>query len=166
LYDDAFDGLDLMGTDIRSISQQLQDATSFDEMKTIVENFLLAKLPRLKSKLPFDYAMKELIRNDGNQSIDTIASLSCLSLRQFERKCQERIGLSPKMFSRLARFSKAYRMRESNPTLTWTHIAHAAGYYDQMHFIRDFKQFAGVVPSFLENELAVNPFRMQAAIKI
>jgi AraC-like DNA-binding protein len=143
----------------------LLDAVSFAEMIRIAEQFLLTKLSSLKSILPFDEAMQVLVKNGGLSSIDHIASTSCLSLRQFERKCHERIGYSPKFFARLARFSKAYRLRENQPALSWTSIAHESGYYDQMHFIRDFKQFAGITPSLMDEQIAANPFPMQALLK-
>src|SRR5678815_1036701 len=99
-----------------------------------------------KRALPFDKAMLELLRLNGNTPIEQIASLACLSIRQFERVSKERVGFSPKLFSRLVRFSSAYRMRENFPLLSWTSIAYDCGYFDQMHLIRDFKEFAGVAP--------------------
>jgi AraC-like DNA-binding protein len=165
LYDEGFEGRELVGSTIESITQQLLDAVSFAEMIRIAEQFLLTKLSSLKSILPFDEAMQVLVKNSGLSSIDHIASTSCLSLRQFERKCHERIGYSPKFFARLARFSKAYRLRENQPALSWTSIAHESGYYDQMHFIRDFKQFAGITPSLMDEQIAANPFPMQALLK-
>jgi AraC-like DNA-binding protein len=166
LFDDGFEGTELVGPEMKSITEQLQETHSFSEMIYIVENFLLHQLDTLKSVLPIDAAMEVLIRHDGLTSIDQIASLACLSLRQFERKCHERLGYSPKFFARVVRFSKAYRLREMHSTLTWTAIAHEAGYYDQMHFIRDFKQFAGVTPTSMAEQFATNPFPMQAPLRL
>jgi AraC-like DNA-binding protein len=71
-------------------------------------------------------------------------------MRQCERKSYERLGLSPKVYSRMIRFSHAYKYKESSPHTSWTEIAHRCGYFDQMHFIRDFKAFAGFTPSMLK----------------
>ncbi len=161
LFDGGFDALDILGTEMNTINSQLLDATN-DTGKDIVEKFLLKKCHHLKTLLPFDMAMRELICRDGNVPIEKIASLACLSLRQFERKCAERIGMPPKSFARIARFSKAYRLKEARPDLTWTAIAYEAGYFDQMHFIRDFKEFAGVTPRIIEEAMSGTPFRMQA----
>ncbi len=166
LFDGGFNALEILGTEMNGINQQLLDAPDNETRKNVVENFLLEKRNRLKTTLPFDFAIKELIQSDGNIPIEKIASLACLSLRQFERKCAERIGMSPKTFARIARFSKAYRLREAQPDLTWTAIAHEAGYFDQMHFIRDFKEFAGVTPSIIEEALSGTPFRMQADLVV
>ena len=69
--------------------------------------------------------------------------------------------MNPKIYARILKFSKAYRMHESCPQLSWTQIAYEAGYYDQMHMIKDFKIFAGVNPSVIEQQLLSTPLRMQ-----
>lgn len=166
LYDDGFEGRELTGPDIESLTNQLLHMQTFVEMITAAESYLLKKKSTLKSILPFDAAIRSLLNTDGALSIEKTASMSCLSLRQFERKCNERIGYSPKFFARLARFSKAYRLREMKQELSWTSIAHHAGYYDQMHFIRDFKQFAGITPTGLDTEILSTPFRMQADLRV
>lgn len=162
LFDGGGNTLEILGNEMKSVNQQILDSTDNEARKNVVEKFLLEKSKRLKTTLPFDYAIRHLIQDGGNISIKKIASLACLSLRQFERKCNERIGMPPKSFARVVRFSKAYRLREARPDLTWTSIAHEAGYFDQMHFIRDFKEFAGVTPTIIELALAETPFRMQA----
>jgi AraC-like DNA-binding protein len=166
LYDDGFEGREVIGAEMERLTEQLQEASSFSQMAVYAEQFLQAKHSTIKSGLPLDAALQLLAKNNGLLSIDHIASLSCLSLRQFERACLQRIGYSPKFFARLARFSKAYRLRESAPNLSWTSIAYEAGYYDQMHFIRDFKQFAGLTPSGMAEQMIANPFPMQAILKI
>jgi AraC-like DNA-binding protein len=166
MIDDSYDAMDVFGSQMRDVNEQLQEAASFDEINEVITVFLLRQLKRLKKSMPFDAAMLEILRLSGNVSIEQIASLACLSLRQFERVSKERIGLPPKFFARLVRFSKAYRMRENFSNLSWTSIAHECGYFDQMHFIRDFKEFAGVAPGVIEKELESIPVRMQAGLRL
>ena len=161
LFDAGFDALDFFGNHMRVVNDKLLNTSSLEEGKTIVENFLLKQIRNLKNKLPIDRTLKLLLKTHGTVSIETAASLSCLSLKQFERKCQERIGMNPKLYTRILRFSKAYRMHEAQPNLNWTTIAHEAGYYDQMHMIKDFKRFAGVNPSIIQQQLQSTPLRMQ-----
>lgn len=78
--------------------------------------------------MPWEHAMKAQLK--GNLSIENAASLACLSLRQYERRTKEVMGYSPKVFARLIRFSKAYRLKEQQPHLSWTSIAHTSGYFD------------------------------------
>ena len=166
MIDGSYDAADVFGKEMHELDEQMQEAKSFDAIKDVVEVFLLKKAKRLKEILPFDKAMLELLRVDGNVSIEHIASMACLSLRQFERVSKERIGLSPKLFSRIVRFSKAYRLKEQQPGISWTKIAYACNYFDQMHLIRDFKQFAGVAPGIIEKELHDNPVRLQASLRL
>lgn len=162
LFDNGFDAMDLLGNEINIINEQILESKDLGECKIIVQNYLLKKLTILKESLLFDEAMRHLMLHNGNLSIDKVADFACLGLRQFERKCNERIGMPPKEFARIIRFSRAYQMRETNPHVTWTTIAHTTGYYDQMHMIRDFKEFAGVTPSVMDQSLSETPFRMQA----
>jgi len=166
MIDGHFDAADIYGNEIETVNNQLQEAQNFDEIKNIIELFLLKKVNILKKALPFDKAMLELMRTSGSMPMDKVASLACLSVRQFERVSKERIGIPPKFFARLIRFSKAYRMRENFPQMSWTSIAHNCGYFDQMHFIRDFRQFACVPPGIIERDLEKAPVRLQAELRI
>lgn len=166
MIDGSYDAEDVFGAEMRELNNKLQEADGFDAIKDVVEHFLLQKTRSLKDLLPFDQAMLELVRSDGSASIEKIAALACLSLRQFERVSKERIGLPPKLFARIIRFSKAYRIRESSPDISWTKIAYECNYFDQMHLIRDFKQFAGVAPGIIEKELDGLPIRLQASLRL
>lgn len=166
MIDGHYDAVDVYGSEMEEVNSKLQEAQSFDEIKNEIESFLLKKVNALKKALPFDKAMLELMRTNGNMSIEKVASLACLSIRQFERISKERIGVPPKFFARLIRFSKAYRMRENFPQMSWTSIAYNCGYFDQMHFIRDFKQFASVAPGIIEKDLQKAPVRLQAELRI
>jgi AraC-like DNA-binding protein len=161
MLDGGFDAVDFFGSGMRELREQLHYEESLEAGKNLVEAFLLGRAGNLKEMLPFDHAMQAMLNPKGPISIEKIAALSCLSLKQFERKCQERIGMNPKMYARILRFSKAYSLREAQPQLRWTEIAYQAGYYDQMHMIRDFKVFAGVSPSVIEEQLLSTPLRMQ-----
>ena len=161
LADSGFDALDFFDAEMQSVNERLQNIGTIQEGKNIVEEFLLKRVIGLRKALPFDAAIRALLATNGAMSIEKTASLSCLSLKQFERTCKERIGMNPKFYARILKFSKAYRLREDFPQISWLQIAHEAGYFDQMHMIRDFKIFAGVNPSIIEQELLSTPLRMQ-----
>jgi len=160
----AVDAKDLFGNELNTVSQQLKDATSFYQMKIIVEQYLLKKIKKLKESLPIDNALTLLIKKGGLTSIDYLASTACLSNRQFERVFKERIGLSPKFFSRLVRFANAWVIKENKSDTSWLSIAHTCGYYDQMHLIRDFKEFTATNPSHIDALLQQTPISLQNRI--
>lgn len=167
IKDNSYATEDFLGSEIRLINEQLSATTSHAKMIALIEAFFVAKFKQQSHQLqPFDYAVTTMLRNDGLISIDKAAALSCLSNRQFERYFHERIGFSPKLFNRIIRFSKAYRLKESNPSISWTNIAYETGYYDQMHLIKDFKEFAGVTPTLLSEELNNTPFKLQKDIQL
>lgn len=141
------------GPEIRRVNEQLWETTNYDQMQQIVETFLLRQFQKKQvAKHPLDRAFQFLSDPTSLVSLDYLADQACLSPRQFERKCQERLGLSPKMFRRLARFSKAFRLKEQRPDLDWLDVALQHNYYDLQHMRRDFKEFAGATPTLLLEE--------------
>ena len=166
MVDESYDATDVFGREMHELNDRLQGQLDFDQIHQVIERFLLKKVSQLKNALPFDQAMLTLLQHSGNLAMDQLASLSCLGIRQFERISKERIGFSPKLYARLTRFSKAYRMHEQLAELSWTTIAHECGYFDQMHFIRDFKQFAGVLPSMIAKDLEAAAVRMQEGLRL
>lgn len=162
LFNHPLNGQDLFGRQIQEVNEQLAPAQDYEIMKTIVEAFLLKRVRELKEQEKFDKLMALLMRQEATMRVEEVASEACLSFRQLERKCKERLGMPPKLFLKLIRFSKAYRMHESQPALRWTDIALMNGYFDQAHLVRDFRQFTGVAPRAIETELAKTPLRLQA----
>jgi len=162
IIDQDIDARLLMGSEIDELLDRLLEAKNGEQQNSIIQHYLMSKLLKLKPALPFDLAMLKLVSAGGNLSIDYVAAQSCLSIRQLERLCQERIGLSPKLYARMVRFSHAYKWKENFPDLSWTEISNLCGYYDQMHLIRDFKVFAGSTPGTLTKEDIQNSVRFQA----
>ncbi len=69
-----------------------------------------------------------------------------LSERQLERLFKKYIGLSPKFYTRIIRFSTIFELiQQEDPG--WAGLAYESGFYDQSHFIRNFKAFTGEDPS-------------------
>jgi AraC-like DNA-binding protein len=157
LLDREFDSRYFLDKNIGFIKEQLQSASSYDQMVQIVEAFLLTKVKQLRPILPIDSVLSTIAQKGGLMTVEDMASTACISFRQLERQFQQRIGMPPKFFARLTRFANAWGMKEGNSTMSWTNVAYQSGYFDQMHFIRDFKEFAGVTPSVIEGEFKDSP---------
>jgi len=98
-------------------------------------------------------AIQDIERTSGLISIDDVANRIGLSTRQLQRRFAERVGISPKLFSRMQRFQGVLRTTE-DPSANWVTAAIHNGYYDQAHLIRDFRQFSGKPPTaLLDREL-------------
>lgn len=137
---------------INRLVERLSAASTADTQNQLLQLFLIERLSKSKLILPFDRAIHAFVEKGGNLSIEQTAAFSCVSLRQFERLCKSRLGLSPKIFGRLIRFSNVYKLKELYPDLSWCQMALKCGYYDHMHMIRDFKQFTGINPKVVEDE--------------
>ena len=161
MIDQPFDATLFLGSEIDSILQRLGETADYNTMIDIVQTWLLKKVKMLKQILPIEQLLMQIMQQQHFYNIDRLAKLACISTRQLERQFLERIGMPPKLFSRIARFSRAWNIRERNPGITWLSIAHTCGYADQMHMIRDFKAFAGVTPGMLQRDLEKSPLRLQ-----
>ena len=75
------------------------------------------------------------------------ASGTGLSARQFERRFGAQVGLSPKAFLRVVRFQEVLRAVGAGSTTDWARLAVELGFYDQPHFVNDFKAFTGYTPT-------------------
>ncbi|MEO5996610.1 MAG: AraC family transcriptional regulator [Chitinophagaceae bacterium] len=155
------ESVNLVDKEIPFIIEQLQEAVSFEHMNAVVQKWLLKKLDGLKNELPIDKALLYMIKQGTLSNITEVASQSCVSIRQLERLYQQRIGLSPQFYARLVRFTKAWIIKENNPAINWTTLAYECGYFDQMHLIRDFKQFIGATPSLVQKDLKNLPVSLQ-----
>ncbi|PJZ67362.1 hypothetical protein CH371_04805 [Leptospira wolffii] len=80
----------------------------------------------------------------GDVSIRQLVSDLGISQSKLERDFKERIGLSPKEYASLVRFGEIFEHSEESENLT--DLAYRSGYYDQAHFIREFRKFSGVSP--------------------
>lgn len=166
MFDDGIDGFQILDKDIHSLIDDLRETELPDLINAKVQAWLLKKIQNTHDLLPFDRALRKLQKEGNRYSIEDVAHDACLSLRQFQRRCHERLGMNPKLYARIARFSKAYSMFEADQQLTWSHISHHCGYFDQMHFIRDFKEFAGVTPGIMSKKLEENSLTFQAPMEI
>lgn len=153
IFDNGYSAREVIGREIDELSDKSHEAVSLHELGNIVQLYFLRKLAQVKEPLPIDYALQYLLAN-YNTSIDQIAGIACMSIRSFERKCKERLGMSAKMYARIARFHKAYKTLETRPTISWSDLAYEAGYYDHMHFIKDFKEFSKRTPTLVYKELS------------
>ncbi len=153
LPDDSVDTSLIWGAEIRQVDQQLRETNNYNQMQQIVEAFLLRRIQQKQvEKHPIDAAFQLMLDPSQPVSLNYLADQACLSTRQFERKCYERLGLGPKTFTRILRFSKAFRLKEHCPHFNWLDVALLNGYYDFQHLLRDFKEFAGSTPSLLLQE--------------
>jgi AraC-like DNA-binding protein len=146
--------------EMRGLNERMKNAKSFEEMVVMVEDFLTRAISKTKiSFQPIDEIARLLLLEPEKFSLDWLAKESCLSIKQFQRKFAERVGVSPKLFGRISRFDKAFRLKNRNPHLDWLGIAIESGYHDYQHLVKDFNEFSCALPNSLIREESVSPDR-------
>jgi AraC-like DNA-binding protein len=142
----------LLGPRVAHLREWLGNAEVFAERVRLTEEFLIQRLrPQID---PFAGIVGLMLRRaqarQGDpwtrNKVSDVAFQTGLSTRQFERRFLEHTGVSPTVFTRIARFEAALRLKGSSPRESWTAIAHRLGYHDQMHMTRDFHVLAGDSP--------------------
>lgn len=145
---------DLFGEASQELEQKIIQANDTRERIETMEDFLLSSL---SSEATVDQIVKTtidiLILTGGNNPINGILKNNLSKRRQLERNFSKQIGISPKQLGKVIRLQAALKMLLSKKTETLTHIAYESEYYDQAHFIRDFKEFTGTTPTdFLDDK--------------
>ncbi|SFB04663.1 AraC-type DNA-binding protein [Cohnella sp. OV330] len=92
-------------------------------------------------------ALERLYEARGHIRMHELAADCALSLRQFERRFKQRIGLSPKMFARILRFEALLDAFIREPAFSFADAASRLGFHDQAHVIHEFKTWAGCTPT-------------------
>lgn len=138
----------------KELELKIIKATTTKERIGFVEEFLFE---RLKDRKTIDDIVKStidiLLTSKGNVKIGKIMKQDPSKRRKLERKFLEQIGISPKQFSKVIRLQSALKVLLNEEKESLTDIAYKSEYYDQSHFIKDFKEFTGISPKdFLGNE--------------
>ena len=152
------------GVEIGRLWNQLGEAQSFEQRVQIVEDFLLIRALTVGKIGKVQAASGFLFKEHGSIGIKELAKRYGMGLRQFERQFVHDFGMTPKVFARIARFQSAIDAKIESPHRTWLDIAHAFGYYDQMHMVHDFGSLAGHTPTDLISEMGdVRPGTLASA---
>lgn len=139
------------------LKDQLQNAKSETEIILLFENYLLDKLKHYQVDAITADIAKAILKNPSVNQYKEIVSKVGFTRRRIEQRFIESTGLPMGCFVRKIRFQKAVNILRCNTTVSLTKIGLDAGYYDQSHFIREFKDFSGVTPKeFLKQNSDLN----------
>ncbi len=143
----ALDLTKMFGTDGHEIETKILAVTSTEEKIKLVESFLLNRLLDTET---IDRVIKATVETmltaNGQISIDELSQQTNINRRQLERKFSSIVGLSPKTLSKVIRLQSTLKMLLNKDLTSLTALAYEGEYYDQAHFIKDFKEFTGKTP--------------------
>jgi len=146
----VFDLTSVLGNSINELHAQLQDTLSTKRRIELVDAYLIKKLAAHTKTLDridlVQQVMNELTHKDFFDNINNVAERYGISSRYLQKVFLHYTGLSPKLYAQINRFQNSLILigKGDRPL---TAIAYECGYFDQSHFIREFKSFTGFAPS-------------------
>jgi AraC-like DNA-binding protein len=151
---------DILGSPIKQLHSQLLDTVKTSSRIELIETFLMKRLSATYARpLKIDKVadiLSSIKRNATENTISDIAFRHGITPRYLHKLIYQYTGLSPKSFSKINRFQQSLKLIAKN-SQPLTSIAYDCGYFDQSHFIRDFKSLTSVTPSsYIESNFPIN----------
>lgn len=148
----------LFGRDGLKIEQMILNTNLTSDRISYIEAFLQS---RLASAETIDRIIKSTVETmltaNGQLSVAELSKQINLNRRQLERKFSSAIGLSPKQLSKTIRLQSTLKMLINKKFTSLTALAYQGEYFDQAHFIKDFREFTGLTPKeFYSNNLKMS----------
>jgi AraC-like DNA-binding protein len=130
------------------ISDHLLETRGVTNMFQVLEGYLLANVPGSSGPHPLvAHAVREFQVVPQGRTVAAVASQVGCSHSRFIDVFKNAVGLTPKVFCRVQRFQHALRLIRERRQVDWADIALSCGFFDQAHFIHDFRTFAGMSPA-------------------
>lgn len=128
------------------LEDRLANARGNEMRVAIAQRYLTGLLAGGKHDHEVSYCLQRVQHSDEPLTVKQLTDSTGMSQRQLSRKFQQVVGLSPQAYLRVNRFIRSLRHLKGRPRHSLTEIAYEAGYYDQAHFIRDYKDYTGCTP--------------------
>ncbi len=137
----------LFGEAGNNLSENILNANSTSERIERIESFLVE---RLSHQQTIDNIVKStvdtILNANGQFSVNAFSKQNSINRRQLTRKFSSTIGLSPKQLSKTIRIQASLKALLKKEVTSLTDLAYQNDYFDQAHFIKDFKEFTGLTP--------------------
>jgi len=139
----------IMKREFPQLEEKLFSVGTFPERIKVMEDYLKKQL--LKNEFNINHnllnAIHRILKSKGNLKIEDISNEISLSSRYTRKLFKEQLGITPKEFTKIIRFQNAYRTLLETPNHRQIDLAIENGYFDQAHFIKEFKDYTGVTPT-------------------
>lgn len=136
------------GSEFGYLREKLLETKDIGTRFILVEEFLIGKF---SSKMQIDpcvaFAVGEMTHRPDQISIARMNARIGYSQKHFIEMFRKQIGVTPKSYLKIMRFQKAVQTIDAAATPDWSQISQECGFYDQAHFINDFKHFSGFTPA-------------------
>lgn len=129
---------------IKDVEDKLAYANTDAQRITIVEQFLVSQLKDIQADKLIVEAVKLIYQSHGTIRIKELNEKLFISQSPFEKRFRKVVGTTPKKFASIVRFNAV--LNSFNPSKSLTELCYEHHFFDQAHFIKDFKQFTGDTP--------------------
>ena len=136
----------VFGQETVRLEAELRAERDPDAAAALLDDFFIDRLSSRGPNPAFMRALGVLRDGDGRTGFSDAADAADVSPRHLERLFARELGFPPKAVQRVLRFQRALAGLMTSPDEPLSSLASATGYFDQAHFIRDFKQFTGGIP--------------------
>jgi AraC-like DNA-binding protein len=143
---------EILGDSVKGMVEQIRNESDNTKRFHLLAKFLIQKSSKSKSRL--SPLMSEYIQQNPFVSVDQLASNFSISYSHLRKLFYDEVGLSPKEYIKVIRTRKAIGSMEKGEHNSLTDLAYKLGYFDQSHFIRDFKSVTKRSPKEYARQLA------------
>lgn len=134
---------DILGTVAKQLEVQISNAGSADEKIDLLQQFLLRQLMLSAEDPIFEYCVEKIVSSKGKITIKELEKKTGYTSRWLNIKFADKLGVSPKNLSTIIRFNQYYNALANNNEMDFMQNSFYDHYYDQSHFLREFKRFTG-----------------------
>jgi AraC-like DNA-binding protein len=153
MVNNRIDLRDFLGGTGEKLFQNIKNGKSIEVRVSLLEAYLLSFSESVKRKLTIiDEAIDFIDLKKGMVTIEEVLSKYKISRRYLEKKFLEKVGIPPKLYARIRRFSYLSNIVAHHKKIDWQDIVFKNGYHDQSHLVKDFKIFNQMKPSAYHQE--------------
>jgi len=130
----------------KDLIKRISSADTFDHQVEIFEAYQRSHLDEKPLPYLVNYILKRINSTFGDTRIQELADETGFSARHINNVFRKHVGISPKLYTRIVRFQRGFGLMKSKNAPDFAELAEEAGYYDQAHFINEFKEFSLTTP--------------------
>jgi AraC-like DNA-binding protein len=134
----------MLRSELLLLEEQLCEATTDKKRIDVVEQFLISKITHTEPDKLVLTALSLIHKSKGNIRIKELMEQLHISQSPLEKRFRKAVGTSPKKFASIVRMKNL--LQQYDPSNSLTDLGYEAGFYDQAHFIKTFKNFTGDTP--------------------
>lgn len=131
----------------RTLRERLLETEGADARLRLLEQILLDTLTSHLLHPSVVYALETFVRRPLYTSVGEVTDQIGMSPKRFIERFKTEVGYTPKQFCRILRFQQVVSQAHQKTSIDWSGLALDCGYFDQAHFIHDFRSFAGFTPT-------------------